>query len=170
MKDVPSAQQFKALAMSAKRYKTICSKTVYSIAESVGEGHLSEADITQLVERVSAAHQESHDDSFDEDSKAAFDWLTEQPSFCLALDALGFTKIEPHEIEQYWHLRFDSVVRRWVGRQRGGRWGLSFAVVGASDSFLRYVSGVAEACHGYLTKRKRSFHDVLDLLYVPKGP
>jgi hypothetical protein len=152
MKDVPSAQQFKALAMTAERYKTMCSKSVYSIAESVEEDHLTEADIEQLVQRVLAAYKEAHDASFDEDSRAALDWLDEQPSFCMALDAFGFTRIEAHEINQYWQLRFESVVRRWASNQRGSRWGLSFAVVRASNQFLSYISGVAEACHGYLSK------------------
>lgn len=151
MMETPTAAQFNELAMAAERYGKLFYERGAALAYGTFDEEISEDEIVSLSIHLSNANDEAWDLSLGTEGLFVLNWLHEQPAFCLAKEALGFV---PLDQSKGWQPRFEQIIRRWASRKNRHGGTLVWSIERESKKFLSYLSGIAKAAHGYITKRR----------------
>ncbi|WP_425916388.1 hypothetical protein [Pseudomonas sp. GWSMS-1] len=142
--DTPTAEQFEALSGAFERYRSEFWNRVYTLDHPDKNAYTS-PELAALASKLNDAHRDSFDASLHQASADTYNWLHSTPAFQVATKSLpirateGFADFFERQLIQYY--------QRENGRQRT----LWPRLINGSGLYLDYISGVALACHNYLT-------------------
>lgn len=142
--DTPTAEQFEALSGAIERYRSELWERVYALDKADKDSYTL-PELAVLASKLNDAHVDSLNSSLCQASADTFNWLHCTPAFQVAAKSLpikqaeGFADFFERQLIQYF--------QRENGRQRMF-WP---RLINGSGFYLEYISGVALACHNYLT-------------------
>lgn len=140
---IPTAEQFEALSECFHRYHFEFFTRARRLEYPDQKSYLP-SELTTLAGQLNDAHFECIALSRCPKSASAWDWLEASPAFQMACDALpleptpGFTNIFEQLFTQHYQRGFRSNPLSYDLEYRAGK-------------YLRYISGIALACHNYLS-------------------
>jgi hypothetical protein len=153
MHKVLEPKQFEALSLAIEKFISTVRSGFRDVIEGVDVGYwkrIDEDGIAMVAEHFNLARLEALESSFDEEVDSYFSWVTGQPSFQVATRSLGFTPGD--------HLSgYKRVIQRQVSQAKWMPHLLEAEAVRVASLYLAYVGGIAKACEGFTTgKRKKA--------------
>lgn len=150
MSEIPTAEQFKALAAAYKGYYRLLEVRVNERTQKYYDEKLEITDdeITNLAILFSKDIAEIWAETLK--PLTALEWLENQPSFMLAKQSIGFNKVD----QKYFEEIFEHAIRVWAPNIHLGPYRLTRMIDESSGEYNRYVSRVAEISYEYLTRKR----------------
>ncbi len=143
--DMPTAEQFEALAGAYERYRSEFSDKNNALPYPAPDSY-ELAELADLAIKLDAIHFDSFSLSMCEASMYAFDWLHSTPAFQMALNALP-----AHTLNKSFAKNFESALIRGYARSSRRPHMIGWWLPEIAGNYLRYISGIASACHNYQT-------------------
>ncbi|RMR07380.1 hypothetical protein [Pseudomonas syringae group genomosp. 3] len=151
MRKTPTSAQFENLGTTIEKFIVVLNEKFGEITEEVNDEkdyRLPEPLILELANKFETTRLETVNSCFDSETDATFTWITNEPSFQVALRKVGFTTrddknpyveiISQENIETAWrpyHLRKSAI---------------HYATL-----HISYVGGLARASYGFLSGKRR---------------
>lgn len=151
MRTIPTPTQFEALEKAIEQFIALLGEKFDEITEGVNndpDHRLPAPVVIELAEKFEAARLEIVQSCFSEETDIAYAWLDNEPSFQIALKKLGFTVSGSEN-------PYAKVIERQNNRSKWRSTHIKNSALRYATLHMAYVGGVARACNGFITGKRR---------------
>ncbi|MFB6403295.1 hypothetical protein [Pseudomonas putida] len=151
METTPTPEQFEALARAIENFTINLGERFDAIIDDIGVQSgclIPENSLIELSDRFRGERENSFHQCFDNDNDVVYDWMDSQPTFKIALQKLGFKASGDGN-------PYKEIIERQIARPNWRPHFLKASALRHATLHLAYVGGVAKACHGFTSGKRR---------------